>query len=130
MNPIQPVGLTAAMASPQDIADQKVANMRSIDEQVQHGEDVLRQETLRQIEHLRLQAEHQKALAASQLDQRLRAQELAAERDYQQEMAQLQDSVRQWRLALQQQAAQLVVEHKARRIQEEVNYRHYEIQLQ
>merc|ERR1712039_1070319 len=63
-------------------------------------------------------------------DQRLRAEEMAAVEDYHQQMARLQDVVRQQKLALQKQAAQLVMEYNARRAQQEINQRQYEVQLQ
>jgi len=124
------MSLTPGMVRPKDLEHQKEEYTRILDDQQRQAEAVLSQQKARQIEDLRMQAEHQKALAMSHWDKQLRAKEVIAEQEYQQELARLQESTRQLRLALQQQSAQLIVEYSARQVQEEVNLRRYEIDLE
>lgn len=127
--PTQPVRLTVGMASPQDVAAQKQEYSRSLDEQQRQGEAILSQQTHQQREHLRLQAEQQKVLAMGRWDQHLRAQELLAEREYQQQLAALREAARQRMATLEEQASQLIMEYNARKAQQEVNLRDYELQV-
>merc|ERR1712113_51029 len=59
-----------------------------------------------------------------------RAQEIIAEQEYQTQLAKLHETVRQQKVALAKQAAQMVMEYNSRKVQQEINQRHYEIQLQ
>ena len=68
-------------------------------------------------------------VATGRWDQHLRAQEIAAEQDFQKALAQLHESSRQMRLKLEEQANQLLVEYQARRSQEEINRHKHEVQL-
>lgn len=127
--PDQPSNLTVGLVSPDEVAQQKEEYCRCLDEQQRHGLEVLKEQIQRQREYIRMQADQQKAIAAGRWDQHLRAQELAAEQEYQHEMAKLQEANRQLKTVLENQAAQLLVEFHARRTQEELNYRAYEVQL-
>mmetsp|Transcript_57932 Transcript_57932/g.139944 ORF Transcript_57932/g.139944 Transcript_57932/m.139944 type:complete len:162 (-) Transcript_57932:76-561(-) len=62
-------------------------------------------------------------------DQHLRAQELLAEREYQQQLATLREAAAQQRAVLEEQSSQLIVEYNARRTQQEINRRNYELQF-
>merc|ERR1712003_577714 len=125
-----PVSLTASMTNPQDVVMQKEVYKHSLDEQLKQGEALLNQQAMRQQEHIRLQAEQQKALAIGRWDQQLRAQEMAAEQEYQQQLAKLQDDARQKKVLLEKQASEAIMEYNARKTQQEINYRHFQLQMQ
>merc|ERR1712217_723469 len=128
--PSAPVSLTAGMVTPEDVAVQKEEYKKGIDDQQKQGEAILNEQTLQQREYIRNQAEQQKALAMGRWDQHLRAQEIIAEQEYQAQLAKLHETVRQQKVALAKQAAQMVMEYNSRKVQQEINTRHYEIQLQ
>merc|ERR1712039_202256 len=130
ISPSGPVNLTAGMVTPEDVARQKEEYKTTIDEQQRQGEAVLNEQTLQQREHIRMQAQQQKSIAMGRWDQHLRAQEIVAEQEYQQQIAVLHETVRQQKVALAKQAAQMVMEYNSRKVQQEINQRHYEIQLQ
>merc|ERR1712217_995804 len=113
-----------------DVAMQKEEYKKGIDDQQKQGEAILNEQTLQQREFIRNQAEQQKALAMGRWDQHLRAQEIIAEQEYQAQLAKLHETVRQQKVALAKQAAQMVMEYNSRKVQQEINQRHYEIQLQ
>jgi len=127
--PGAPASLTYGMVRPEEVVAQKEEYGRNLDEQQRQGREVLTQQTERQREYLRMQAEQQKLIAAGRWDQHLRAQEIQAEQDYQQELAKLREAARELKTALDNQSAQLVVEYNARKAQEELNYRIYEAEL-
>uniref|UniRef100_A0A7S4V3P2 Uncharacterized protein n=1 Tax=Alexandrium monilatum TaxID=311494 RepID=A0A7S4V3P2_9DINO len=127
--PGQPSRLTAGMTTPEDIAAQRQEYSHSIDEQQRRGEAVLSQQAAQQREHLRMQAEQQKVVALGRWDQHLRAQELLAEREYQQQLAALRAAAAEQRAALEERASQLIMDYHARRTQQEVNRRSYQQQV-
>merc|ERR1719336_2442343 len=118
------------MINPWDVAMQKDDYKRNLDEQQRQGVSMLTQQTTRQREYIRMQAEQQKVLVNGRLDQHLRSQEMFAEQEYQRQLATLNEQARQQKLGLQKQASQLIMEYNRRRTQEEINHRQYEIQLQ
>jgi len=127
--PGAPSSLTYGLVSPQEVDAQKDEYARSLDQQQQQAREALVQQCDRQREYLRVQAEQQKAIAAGRWDQRFREQEMAAEQEYQQELARVREAARQLKVALEYQAAALVVEYNARKSQEELNYRIYEAEI-
>lgn len=127
--PGQPSRLTVGMVTLEDVAAQRHEYTRSLDEQQHQGEQLLAQQVVQQREHLKVQAEQQKVLAMGRWDQHLRAQELLAEREYQQQLASLREAAAQQRAVLEEQAAQLVMEYNARKTQQEINKRNYELQI-
>merc|ERR1711948_202976 len=122
--PSGPASLTAGMVTPEDVAMQKEEYKRGVDEQQKQGEAILNEQTLQQREHIRKQAEQQKALAMGRWDQHLRAQEIIAEQEYQTQLAKLHGTVRKQKVALAKQAAQMVMEYNSRKVQQEINQRH------
>lgn len=127
--PGAPASLTYGMVRPEEVEAQKEEYGRNLDEQQRQGREALMFQTERHREFLRVQAEQQKLIAAGRWDQQLRAQEMQAEQEYQQELAKLREAARELKTALDAQAAQLAVEYHARKTQEELNYRIYEAEL-
>lgn len=128
--PVAPASLTEGMISPADVAKQKEEYKKGIDEQLRQGEAILNEQTLQRTEYIRMQAQQEKALALGRWDQNLRAQEMAAEQEYQLELARLQDLVRRQKAELEKQASQMIMEYNTRKTQQEINQRVYDIQLQ
>lgn len=127
--PPLPASLTAGLVSPQEVAAQKEEFQRTLTVQLQQAQAALSQQTEKQREFMRTQAEQAKALADSRWNQHLQSQEMSAEREYQQEVSKLQEAVRQAKVSLQHQASQLLLEYNSRRAQEELNLKSYEIDL-
>lgn len=120
----------ASLPDLQDISLQKEEHKRRLEEQLRQGEDILGQQANRQRDYVRMQAEQQKALATGQCDQQLRVEEISLEQQYQRQLEELHENARRQKLQLHKQASELVLEYNARKAQEEINHRQYEIQLQ
>jgi len=127
--PPQPASLTRHLPPPDVVNAQKEKNYREVDEQLHQAQVLLEDQTGREKEFLRTQASQAKEVASGRWDQHLRAQEIAAEQDFQKSLAQLHESARQMRLKLEEQAGQLVVEYQARRTQEEINRHKHEVEM-
>jgi len=113
--PAQPSRLTAGLVGPDEIARQKDECSKALDEQEQQGREALVVQMQRQREYIRTQAEQQKQIAAGRWDQHLHSQEMAAEQEYQAQLGAAREAAAQLRTVLENQAAQLVVEYKARK---------------
>lgn len=127
--PAPPTSMVVGLATPAEIERQKEEHMRDLDEQQRHRKEVLTEQTERQREYIRAQAQQQKAIAAGRWDQHLRAQEIAAEQEYQQQLSKLQEAARQLNTVLENQAAQLIVEYHGRKTQDEFNHRMYDTEM-
>lgn len=127
--PPQPASLTRHLPPPDVVHAQKEKNYRDVDEQLHQAQLLLEDQTTREKEFLRTQALQAKEVASGRWDQHLRAQEIAAEQEFQKALAQLHESARQMRIKLEEQANHLVVEYQARRTQEEINRHKHEVEM-
>ncbi|CAE7272498.1 unnamed protein product, partial [Symbiodinium pilosum] len=127
--PPQPASLTRHLPPPDVVNAQKEQNYKEVDEQLQQAQILLEEQTKREKEFLRAQAAQAKEVLAGRWDQHLRAQEIAAEQDFQKSLAQLHESARLMRLKLEEQASQLIIEYQTRRTQEEINRHKHEVEL-
>eukprot|EP00435_Cladocopium_sp_Y103_P067224 s468_g29.t1 len=121
--------LTRHLPPPDVVHAQKEKNYRDVDEQLHQAQLLLEDQTTREKEFLRTQASQAKEVASGRWDQHLRAQEIAAEQEFQKALAQLHESARQMRIKLEEQANHLVVEYQARRTQEEINRHKHEVEM-
>eukprot|EP00930_Biecheleria_cincta_P096551 TRINITY_DN88383_c0_g1_i1.p1 TRINITY_DN88383_c0_g1~~TRINITY_DN88383_c0_g1_i1.p1 ORF type:complete len:313 (+),score=52.59 TRINITY_DN88383_c0_g1_i1:30-941(+) len=127
--PVQPATLTAHLPDPEMVNRQKEQNFREVDEHLQQAQLLLEEQTRKEKDFLRAQAVQAKEISSGRWDQHLRAQEIAAEREYQQALAHVHESARQMRLKLEEQSSQLQLEYQTRRTQEEINRHKHEVEL-
>jgi len=127
--PPQPASLTRNLPPPNVVAAQKDQSFHDVDEHLQQAQLLLEEQTRREKEFLRSQANQAKEVALGRWDQHLRTQELAAESEYQKQLAQVHESARQMRLKLEEQATHLCLEFQTRQTQEEINRQKHEVEL-
>jgi len=99
---------------------------------VQHKENeaILQQQADHEIHHARSAAERYKALVLGRLEVQMREEEMAAEHEYQNQLAQLREAACRKRAALEKQAGDLVMEYSARKAQDDMNRKQHQMQLQ
>merc|ERR1719226_409985 len=72
--PAKPPSLTAGMPDPQAVEQQKAAYNRSLEEQSQQGEELLKMQQKQQVDYIYQAAEEQKRQLMLQIDQQAKAQ--------------------------------------------------------
>lgn len=125
---MSPAKLTEGMPNPQDVAQQKQEFNRQIMVQHNQAQAVLQQQADYEIQHARSAAERYKALVLGRLEVQMREEELAAEHEYHNQLAYLREEAARKRAAVEQQAADLVIEYTARAAQGEINRRNHQMQ--
>jgi len=129
MAPMPPAKLTEGLPNPQEVAQQKQEFARHI--MVEHTENkaALQQQADQEKEFARVTAERYKALILGRLEVQMREEEMAAEHEYHNQLANLREAACQKRAALEKQASDLVVEYSARKAQDDVNRRNHQMQF-
>ncbi|CAK0871275.1 unnamed protein product [Prorocentrum cordatum] len=133
--PVQPVGppskppaLTTGMPDPQAVEVQKAAYNRSLEEQAQQGEELLRMQQKQQVDYIYQAAEEQKRQLMLQIDQQAKAQELQLSQQYGQQVMSLQQEFQHQKLLLEKQASELAMEYQMRKSHEEMLEQQYQMQ--
>jgi len=127
--PPQPPGnLTEGLPDPQAIDSQKSAYHRSLAEQAQQGEDMLKMQQKQQTEHMYQAAEAQKQQLICQIEQQAKQKELEISQAYTNQVLALQQELQHQKMVLERQAHDLAMEWQRRKSQEDMLQQQYELQ--
>jgi len=129
MPPVPPAKLTDGMPNPREVAEQKQEFARHIMVQQKENEAILQQQADHEKEHARLAADRYKALVLGRLEVQMREEEMAAEHEYHNQLANLREAACRKRAALEKQAGDLVMEYSARKAQDDMNKRNHQMQF-
>merc|ERR1719410_2374707 len=129
MPPVPPAKLTDGMPNPREVPEQKQEFTRHIMVQQKENEAILQQQADHEKEHARLAADRYKALVLGRLEVQMREEEMAAEHEYHNQLANLREAACHKRAALEKQAADIVMEYSARKAQDDMNRRNHQVQF-
>eukprot|EP00929_Paragymnodinium_shiwhaense_P067032 TRINITY_DN33714_c0_g1_i1.p1 TRINITY_DN33714_c0_g1~~TRINITY_DN33714_c0_g1_i1.p1 ORF type:complete len:426 (-),score=88.41 TRINITY_DN33714_c0_g1_i1:152-1429(-) len=111
--------ILAGFPSPSVIADQKSQFSRSLDDQLEAGQQRIAQQSAERRKKIQEAANMRKQQLALQIDQQVRLEEVALEEQTARATMLLKRSALDQRAALEQQAASLTLEYQTRKMQEE-----------
>lgn len=129
MPPVPPVNLTHGLPNPEEVAQQKQEFARHIMVQHRENEAILQQQSEHELQHARSAAERYKALILGRLEVQMREEEMAAEHEYHNQLANLREEACRKRALLEKQASDLVMEYSARKAQDDLNKRNHQMQF-
>lgn len=116
-----PEKLTQGLPEPAQIESQRAAYMKSLDEQLKRGAEVLNQQLKQQQEYLVRQGETQKRQFGLQVDQNIKQQEMELVQQHNHQLLMLQQAAQQQKVALEQQANALLMEYNQKKATEDLN---------
>jgi hypothetical protein len=114
----QPQMTSRDMPDPNAIEQQKKSYAASLDQQLKAGKDAIAQENVGRKKMLNDAAAQQKAMFILQVDQALKKDEMLADQEMNMKMLELERAAHEQRLALETQAANLVMEYNQKKTQE------------
>lgn len=114
----QPQMTSRDMPDPNAIEQQKRSYAASLDQQLKAGKDAIMQENAGKKKMLNDAAAQQKAMFILQVDQALKKDEMLADQEMNVKMLELERAAHEQRLALETQAANLVMEYNQKKTQE------------
>merc|ERR1719199_1836956 len=116
-----PEKLTQGLPEPAQIESQRAAHMKSLDEQLKRGAEVLNQQLKQQQEYLVRQGETQKRQFGLQVDQNIKQQEMELVQQHNHQLLMLQQAAQQQKVALEQQANALLIEYNQKKAVEDLS---------
>lgn len=114
----QPQMTSRDMPDPNAIEQQKRSYAASLEQQLKAGKDAIAQENAGRKKMLNDAAAQQKAMFILQVDQALKKDEMLADQEMNVKMLELEKAAHEQRLALETQAANLVMEYNQKKTQE------------
>lgn len=120
LNRPAPPQLTAGLPDPGQIDTQRSAYMKSLDEQLKHGADVLNQQLKQQQDYLLKMGDQQKRQFGLQVDQNNKNRELELVQQHNHQLLMLQQAAQQQKVALEQQANALLIEYNQKKATEDL----------
>jgi hypothetical protein len=112
--------LTQGLPEPRHIEQQRMSYMKSLDDQLKQGADVLNKQLKQQQEYLLRMGDQQKKSYGLQVDQQIKHQELDLVQQHNQQLLMLQQAAQQQKAALEQQANALLLEYNQKKAQEDL----------
>lgn len=128
--PPRPSSLTAGLPDPRAVEMQKQQYTKSLDDQLQHGEEMLKAQQKHQADYVRQSNEQSKREYCMQVDQQMKQQELDICKQYNEQLMLLQQTAQHQKWALEQQAHQLVTEYNQKKVQEEIMLQAFKMEKQ
>jgi len=123
-----PRNLAAGLPDPSAIENQKSAYNKSLEDQLRHGEEMLKMQQKQQTDYIYQAAEAQKKQLICQIEQNAKQQEIQLSQKYSEKQMSLQQEYQHQKLILEKQANDLAMEYQRRKAQEEMMTQQYEMQ--
>jgi len=128
--PEPPQPLTTGFPDPVAIERQKAAYARGLNEQLQHGTEVLAQQLKQQSDYLFSMGDQQKRQYELQVNQHIKQQELALAQQHNEQLLMLQHAAQQQKAALEHQSNALILEYNQRKAHEDIRNQQYQFAKQ
>jgi len=123
-----PMTQTKDMPDPQAVAAQKDQYAKSLEQQLQNGQNQIIAENAQKKKALNDAAAHQKSMYILQVDQEVKKQEMMLDQEMAKKLHDLQKAAHDQRAILEQQAATLTMEYNTKKAQEQFEQQQHLIQ--
>lgn len=119
---------SSGLPDPRQIETQRGQYMKSLDDQLKEGADVLNQQLKQQQDYLLRMGDQQKRQFGLQVDQHIKHQELELVQQHNHQLLMLQQAAQQQKVALEQQANSLLIEYNQKKANEDLTAQMYQFE--